>query len=327
MTRSGIGRGKLILFGEHAAVYGHTAVGTSLPCRTELSWEPGDRASGQKNPTIETPDEKGPDREVFLALLERARDIGPEYRLPEAGVWHRNGNVPRVGGFGSSAAICVAVSRIILNSQTEIYDRDVHWLANRLEMHFHGTPSGIDTGMAAGRGLAAWMKSGNELPERYPIEMPEWNIIYGALPRTGSTADSVGRLRRLIISGDSTAITAMDELGEIATGFINTAGGGKPDGHLRIFPGLTADLVNRAQEIMASLGLSVPELEVLLNLAGGAGAAGGKLSGGGSGGAFYLCASDRLSRDRIIELLPEQLERKGIELTVPLTALDLGAYS
>ncbi len=319
MTRKSIGRGKLILFGEHAAVYGHPAVGTSLPCRTELSWEPGVWTSDQQ-----ASNEKGRDREVFLALLESARVTVPDNGLTEAGVWHCNGDVPRVGGFGSSAALCVAISRIVLNRLSDTYNRDVHLLANRLEKRFHGTPSGIDTGMSADNGPAAWMKSKNGLPERYPIEIPELNIIYGALHRSGSTADSVGRLRRLIESGNSTTTSAMDQLGDIATGFINAAADGETFGHQGDFPGLVADLVNRAQGILASLDLSTSNLEVLLNLAGKTGAIGGKLSGGGLGGAFYLCASDRLSRDRILDALPEQLTRKGIELLVPLTPLDFG---
>ncbi len=255
-----------------------------------------------------------------------------EIRRPEApdlisggGIWRRIGDVPRSGGFGSSAALCVALSRIALNRPGLNYDRYVHQLANRLEGRFHGTPSGIDTGMSSDNGTTAWLGSDNGLPRRKPIMIPEWNLIYGALPRTGSTAESVQALRMSVKAGDDRVINAINELGEIAAAFIETAATAHSDNGSEHFSRAAAALVNRAQITLASLGLSTPALELLLETAAEAGATGGKLSGGGLGGAFYICTRDRASRKRIIDFLTEDLRRKGIVLTVPLTALDIGA--
>jgi mevalonate kinase len=318
MTRTGIGRGKLILFGEHAAVYGHPAVGTSLPCRTELIWTPvSDSAE------IQTADEKGIDRDVFLSLIDEIRSPEAPDLISGGGIWRRIGDVPRSGGFGSSAALCVALSRIALNRPGLNYDLGVHQLANRLEGLFHGTPSGIDTGMSSDDGTTAWLGSDNGLPRREAIMIPEWNLIYGALPRTGSTAESVQSLRMSVKAGDDRVINAINELGEIAAVFIETAAAAHSDNEQ--FSCAAAALVNRAQITLASLGLSTPVLEMLLESATEAGATGGKLSGGGLGGAFYICTRDRASRNRIIDFLAEDLRRKEIILTVPLTALDIGA--
>jgi mevalonate kinase len=320
MTHSGSGRGKLILFGEHAAVYGYTAVGTSLPCRTRLSLEPVIAGEGGREAVL-TPDEKGADRAVFLDLLEEAAALtgSPPNRF--AGTWRRRGDVPRSGGFGSSAALCVALSRVILDIPGGAYHREVHSLANALERRFHGTPSGIDTGMAADSGAAAWTKGGDSLPERRPVNLPPWHLIYGALPRTGSTAGTVGELRRRMESGDPEVRRSMEELGGISEAFVESCASVSSGADFAL---RAASLTNRAQVVLAELGLSAGALETVLELAVSNGALGGKLSGGGAGGAFYLCARNRRSRDELFQRLPEHLNAAGIELPVRLTPLDLG---
>lgn len=310
MTRSGIGKGKLILFGEHSAVYGYPAVGTALPCRTEITWT-GVEGIGE----CLTPDETGEDREVFLSLLNEVQELS-QFPRPGAGsIWNRVGDVPRSGGFGSSAALCVALSRIALNKADAGYDRDVHSLANQLEKLFHGTPSGIDTGMAADNGCSMWINTGGILPERKPVNIPDWNLVYGAVPRTGSTSFSVGRIRKAVENGDKLHISTIGDLGQMAERFIRISSSEFQDGE-------AADMVNKAQRLLASLDLSTPELDRLLHLAGDSGAGGGKLSGGGMGGAFFLCASDKSNQERILKTLPEKLARDGIRLTVPLTAFN-----
>jgi len=325
MIRQGAGSGKLILFGEHAAVYGFPAIGVPLPFQTSLCWtaaestpiEQKNIGSKKPNSTVKTPDEVGEDRRVFVKLLKKLKSEVRDLDNLESGVWRRISGVPRTGGFGSSAALCVAISRIALNKPMEGYDVQVHSLASRLETLFHGKTSGIDTGMACDNGASAWFKSPRGAPERKAICIPKWHITYGAIPRTQSTADSILQLehRKTLLS--------MRELGKTATNFLRVIAPGSPPEN---FANSASKLVNHAQEILASLCLSNPTLDKIFELARKCGASGGKLSGGGSGGAFFICAPSRKIRDEILRILPCYLAEEGINLSFPLSPLDFSNH-
>lgn len=322
MIRKGIGSGKLILFGEHSAVYGFPAIGTPLPLRTELSWIPPEAASNEQedeppNSAVKTPDEVGEDRVVFLKLLKKLQFETANSENFESGIWNRSSGIPRTGGFGSSAALCVAVSRVALNRPTREYDVEVHGLASRLEKLFHGKPSGIDTGMASDNGVSSWFRSLQGPPRRRAVYIPRWYIIYGAILRDRSTADSILQLDH---RADK---TPLEELGKIAANFLDIIAEGSQDEN---FASAASGLVNHAQEVLASLNLSNSTLDRIFELAKKHGADGGKLSGGGGGGAFFICARSRKIRNEILENLPPCLAEEGIKLSFPLRPLDFNGH-
>ena len=331
MTRRGRGAGKLIILGEHAAVYGSPAAGTQLPCENRLSWSDGpaefSAANSEAKPAAAFPDDNIEGRGVMRELFEAAAIWGVD--SPRGGVWRHVSTIPRCGGFGSSSAICTALARILLNRGGEGYSRDVHRLANHLEERFHGTPSGIDTGLSSHSGTTAWIPVKGDVPEPRVLNFPRLHLIYGALPRREGTSSSVARLRReRDASGRQGALRIFDEIADICTNFIALAEGGGTDAAADTdsdnFHYRTAYLINRAQELLASLELSVPELEWILHAAHRLGISAGKLSGAGLGGAFFLCAADRDLRDGVLTELTLELNSKGIKLSEALRPLDIG---
>lgn len=323
----GSGSGKLILFGEHAAVYGLPAVGTPLPCRTVLKFSPEstypdhqrDRSCSNPHNAIRLEGASKECRDTLAKLLDDLSQLDNPKYLPPRGSWRIRSDVPRAGGFGSSGALCVAVARIVLDKPENQYDREVHRLANLLERRFHGTPSGIDTGMSADNVSALWISTRNRLPRRCPISIPSWHLLYGALPRVSDTAENVRCLQREMESENPELISAMNELGELSMNFAALISRKE-----NCFSQIAAQLVNRAQEILAEFGLSLPLLNRVLNIAAEEGAIAGKISGAGSGGAFYLCAPNRTTRDELLRVLPARLASEGITLALNLTALDFG---
>jgi mevalonate kinase len=278
----GTGRAKLLLFGEHAAVYGHPAVGLSLPeairARVTVS-----AAEGWRFP------EAGPEeRERLAQLLERFRRIIPGLEQAGGGELELASDIPRGQGFGSSAALCAAVASAL---SAALGRRDppagIWAYAHEAERLFHGTPSGIDTGLALLDGLYLFQPAPPDLPAARRLRGLQLPLVVGAAPRRAETGELIQELRERMEAGQGRTARLLGELGGIArsAGQILEGGPDRPgsEGLARL-----GELAWQAQERLAELELSTPELDALLEAGRRAGAVGGKLSGAGGGGAFYL---------------------------------------
>ncbi len=278
----GTGRAKLLLFGEHAAVYGHPAVGLSLPeaIRARVT---GSGAEGWHFPTAR-PEE----RERLARLLERFRRIIPGLEQAGGGELELESDIPRGQGFGSSAALCAAVASALCAALGRRDPPSGIWAyAHEAERLFHGTPSGIDTGLALLDGLYLFLTAPPNLPAALGLRGLQLPLVVGAVPRRADTGELVQRLRERMEAGQGREARLLGELGGIARSAsqILQGGPGRPasEGLARL-----GELAWQAQERLAELELSTPELDALLEAGRRAGALGGKLSGAGGGGAFYL---------------------------------------
>jgi mevalonate kinase len=283
VTRAeGKGRGKLLLFGEHAAVYGHPAVGLSLPesIRAEVALGGGE---GWRFPRA-LPEE----RERLCLLLERFRRIIPGLEQARGGELVLVSDIPRGQGFGSSAALCAAVAAALCSALGRGEPLEGIWAyAHEAERLFHGTPSGIDTGLALLAGLYLFRPDPPRLPAARRLPGRELPLVVGALPRRAETGELIRRLRERMEAGQRRTARLLGELGDIArrSGELLEDGPQGPAGERLA---LLGELAWQAQERLAALKLSTPELDALLEQGRRAGALGGKLSGAGGGGAFYL---------------------------------------
>jgi mevalonate kinase len=306
MGALGKASGKLILFGEHAAVYGYPAVGVSLPEETTVRLEdvpPAGRV--QDSPP-------GAERGDIAELLARMwKTVQPEGPHPGFSV-HIESSVPRGVGFGSSAALCVALARSLLavagykRDRTEI---EQAWtLAHEGERFFHGTPSGVDTGISALGGTVVLRPRPPGLPEFERLPATALHLVAGAVRREEDTAFHVGGIASRIRSGDSAARSCIDELGEISAEAVVLLRSGHPPADE------LGKLAAAAMARLRKLGLSTPGLEAVLDAAQRAGALGSKLSGAGGGGAFYAIAPDSESASSVADRIESAARTAGIEL-------------
>ena len=268
----GRGHGKLLLFGEHAAVYGHPAVGIRLDDYLEVEIQEQSEAGWIVSEV------RGDERRLIVTALSAV--AGMVRDAPTSGRVTIRGTLPLGVGFGSSAAFCTALLRACgLASDGDTGTREFWRRAHELEHIFHGTPSGIDTGLSVYPGASMVEPRPAGLPHRTEIELPHAVLLAGAIPRTRSTAALVAAIRERRSHDAPGVEAAMARLGEYARKASSPA----------LCPsaaelGRTAD---DAHELLAQLGLSTPALDGLLATLRRAGARGAKLSGAGGGGAFY----------------------------------------
>jgi len=318
MERVGIGYAKLLLFGEHAAVYGHPALGITLPEAIKVSIERTSDAHWS------FPGLRQGERKLlrdFLAYLEafvpKAVEGGMEV--------HIESSIPRAAGFGSSAALSAAFAEAL--SAPEAGRKELWEIAHRAEHFFHGTPSGIDTGLSLLRGLYAFRPAPPALPQATRLEGFPLYLVTGSVPRSESTASLIAGLRARIDAGDSTVRAHFDELGRITNQAIETIEEGSrqlkrsPEAGAELYAGKLGPLASSAHAILRDLALSTDQLERFIEEGIDLGAKGGKLSGAGGGGAFFLFYSSREAATAAADRLSELARRLKVPHEAHIAAL------
>jgi mevalonate kinase len=318
----GIGRasGKLILFGEHAAVYGHPAVGVSLQELTTVRlWAAG---TGDWDLSAIASEDQETVRRILARLEALLPELSPQARCKVAVV----SDVPRGVGFGSSAALCAALARAALAHAGELSHSRApgnpfrEWeLAHDAEKMFHGTPSGIDTGLAILDGLFAFLPQPPALPEYRRLAGPPLHLVVAAVPRAEACGALVAMLGERMRAGHQETLDAIQALGGIAGAALKALAGPTAGGAQEI-----AHLADQAMERLRALQLSSPWLDRLLDAGKRAGALGGKLSGAGGGGAFFLVTRDVESARRVARCLEEEAARARIVLAAPVRLREAG---
>jgi len=277
--------GKIILFGEHAVVYGRPALAVPVAgVRAEVEVRPGSRPGVWITaPDVGLNEELGslPAEHPLAALLKKLLDMlaGPPY--PDLQVRIAS-NIPVASGMGSGAAVSVALVRALAAAVGRSFpDEQVNALAFEIEKLHHGTPSGIDNTVIT-FGKAVFFVKGRP-PEFLRIGEP-FTLVIGCTGIPAPTLQSVADVRKLWQGDPATwdivfdGIQALTLLGRdaIQTGTWRHLG----------------PLMNENHALLQRLTVSSPELDSLVVAARAAGALGAKLSGGGRGGNMIALAPE-----------------------------------
>jgi mevalonate kinase len=306
--------GKIILFGEHAVVYGQPALAVPVTqvqataTITPRSVNRGGRQPGRpaEQTWIEAVDIKrryrlaeaapaDPLAKAIRLTLERAPAPAPPFTLS------LHSSIPIASGLGSGAAVCTAAVRALsLYLSLSLSDADVSALVYETEKLLHGTPSGIDNTVVA-YGQPVYFIRGRA-PVPFKVARPFWLVI-GDTGLPSPTKVAVGDVRLAYDQDPERYTQIFQAVGEIANqayAFIET---GQTD--------RLGTLMNGNHALLQEMGVSCRELDNLVESARQAGAQGAKLSGGGRGGNMIaLVAPETASQ------VAKALESSGAKHTI-----------
>lgn len=264
---------KVILFGEHAVVYGKPAIAVPVS---------GIRASASLDTHV--PDGHG--LRIIAPDLEPARDVDDALSLtarlvfdalgtplPDANVVVQS-QIPIASGLGSGAAVSTALARVLSAAVDCPFDlATLNALIYEVEKVHHGTPSGIDNTVIVYERPVYFVR---ECPiEHIAIGMP-FTLVIADTGQRAPTRESVGDVRKLLETQPEQTQPILDSIAEIAEAarFAIETGNAVELGHL----------MSSNHQLLQKLTVSSTELDTLIKAAESAGALGAKLSGGGRGG-------------------------------------------
>ncbi len=281
--------GKVILFGEHAVVYGRPAIAApvnQVQARAVIQAEPRAVAGSVH---VQAPDIH---LDVMLADLPgdhpislTVRSVLVEYGLTRspACTIRVTSTIPIASGLGSGAAVAVALLRAFSAFLGQpLPNERISALAFEVEKIHHGTPSGIDNTVIT-YAMPVYFVHG---PARNTIELISVSVpitlVIGDTGVPSPTAQAVGDLRHAWQSDPKRYEPLFDRMGWITQMARQAIVDGRPE--------LLGDLMNQNQDILSQVGVSSPELDRLVSAARAGGASGAKLSGGGKGGNMIALA-------------------------------------
>jgi mevalonate kinase len=292
----GTAHGKVILFGEHAVVYGvpALAVGIDRGAWAEASPVEGDRSTlFVRGWNVTLTDAVGGDApplaRAFRDLVEATREgqrAAAQPPVPAVRV-EAESDLPPGGGLGCSAALGVAVARA-LDPAASI--SAVALRVNAWERVFHGNPSGIDAAVSAQGGCVMFQRplpppadGATSTIERVRVNQALHLCVghSGQASSTKSMVEAVARIRERRPEVTQRAFDAIHTLVKNARLAIE-------DHDLATL----GQLLDLNQMLLAGLFLSTPEIEHLCAAARGAGALGAKLTGAGGGGCVVALVED-----------------------------------
>lgn len=303
--------GKVILFGEHAVVYGRPALAAPV---TQL----------RARAVIEVGD--GPDVRLVAPDLGRAttlaaaRDTNPLAAtvrlvakragrpLPPGVALSVSSAIPIASGLGSGAAIAVAVIRALdAYFGLGLSREEVSALAYETERLHHGTPSGIDNTVIAFEQPVYFVRRepANQIETFCPAR--PLRLVIADTGVRSATKDVVGDVRRRWQADRDRFEAIFDACGRLAEA-----------GRAALAAGDLAAvgrLMNENHAQLVAMTVSSAALDRLAEAARAAGALGAKLSGAGRGGnliALVEADSETAVCDRLVAAGAARLFRSDV---------------
>ena len=269
--------GKIILFGEHAVVYGRPALAVPVTqVHADVEVLDADRAGIW----IDAPDinlhaelNTLPSDHPIASVIHNFLFLSRISPFPHLNI-KITSTIPVASGLGSGAAVIVSLTRALsTHLNHSMTDETVNAFAYEIEKLHHGTPSGIDNTVVTYAKPVYFIKG--QPIEVFKVGSP-FTIVVGDTGISAPTKESVSDVRKLWEADKARWENIFDKVGEIAKQARHSIESGKWE--------MLGELMNQNHVLLQEMTVSSPELDQLVSAARNAGAMGAKLSGGGRGG-------------------------------------------
>jgi mevalonate kinase len=284
--------GKVILFGEHAVVYGEPAIAVPVSeVAATASVEPAPPNSGltlvatdlgQRFKLTAAPPQ---DPLAVAARLTLSHVSAP---VPDATIIVQS-SIPVASGLGSGAAVSTALVRALATFIGHPLSRaEVSGLVFEVEKIHHGTPSGIDNTVVAYEQPLYFVRMATSGPQLMSVGAP-FTLLIADTGLPSPTKRLVGRVREGWQRDRARYDSLFRQIGDIAREAYRSIQTGDIDA--------LGPLMDKNHALLIQLEVSSPTLNRLVDVAREAGASGAKLSGAGQGGNMLALVDPEVAED------------------------------
>ncbi len=269
--------GKIILFGEHAVVYGRPALAVPV---TQVHADVDISDSDSAGIWIQAPDinlhaelNTLPSDHPIASVIHNLFFLSRVSPFPALNI-KITSTIPVASGLGSGAAVTIALTHALSSHiNYPMTDEQVNAFAYEIEKLYHGTPSGIDNTVITYAKPVYFIKG--QTFETFKVSQP-FTIVIGDTGISAPTKESVGDVRKLWETDKPKWENVFDEIADISFSARRVIEEG--------WTKMLGTLMDENHALLQSMTVSSPELDKLVLVARNAGALGAKLSGGGRGG-------------------------------------------
>jgi mevalonate kinase len=279
--------GKIILFGEHAVVYGKPAIAVAVDRRAYVTVQ--NREDEQiyvKVPDLEVSGYLNlEENEVKLETGDKTKKGILIYMLKSIEKVHAGSgmnihvdlNVPIGAGLGSSAAITVAtIAAVSKFNGKNLSLEETARKAHEVELEVQGAASPIDTTLSTYGGIIYLSKNADTLvPLEVDMELP---LVVGYTSKRGNTGELVESVRKRRENYPDALNHILDS--------VETLTNNAKEALLQNNEKRFGELMNINHGLLDAMGVNTAELSRMVYAARKAGAKGSKITGAGGGGSI-----------------------------------------